>query len=250
MLRYTIFGSLIACLPAGFPAAQGTADIVEYAAEYEVRYKGRHVANAEFSVARTAENRYEFRSTTRARGIWRIASPGPAEESSDFEVRGDQIVPLRFEYQDGSRKGEDNFAISFDEAAGEIHIDGQTGRQTLAFEAGLLDRGSLQVALMLDAAACELPGPYRYVDDDGQRIYRYEQLESRIAETGVGDLHTVRFSQQREGSSRTTVLWLASELAYLPVRIEQIRDGEIETSFTLDDLTGLERSTAGCSGFG
>lgn len=247
MLRSAAIVLLLAYLSAGMVNAAGPADVIEYSAEYDAEYKGRRVARAEFSVSRLAENRYEFRSMTRARGIWRIASPQPALEISEFETRDGLIVPLRFEYQDGSRKGEDNFSIDFDAAAGKIRIDGPE-THTLDLEEGLLDRGSLQVALMRDVAACELPGPYRYVDDDGERTYRYERLEDRIAETGVGDLETVRFSQQREGSSRTTVLWLAADLAYLPVRIEQIRDGEVETAFTLEDVAGIERSE-GCSGF-
>lgn len=248
MLRYAAIGLLFAYLPAGTVSAADPEDILEYTAQYEVRYKGRRVARAEFTVTRLAENRYEFRSTTQARGIWRVLSPQAALEISEFETRAGLIAPVRFEYQDGSKKGEDNFSIEFDATSGEIHIDDQEGRQTLALEEGLLDRGSLQVALMRDAAACEVPGPYRYVDDDGERMYRYEQLDDRTAETGIGDLDTVRFSQQSEGSSRTTVLWLAAELAYLPVRLEQIRNGEVQTVFTLEDVAGIERA-GDCSSF-
>jgi hypothetical protein len=223
--------------------------VIEYVAEYEVRYKGRRVATAEFSVTANQEDGYVFRSSTRARGIWRLASPDPAIELSQFSIDGDQIVPSRFEYQDGSRKGEDNYSVSFDSANGQARVTGPNGAADYPFDRGLLDRGSLQVALMQDLGRCTTPGPYRYVDDDGIRSYSYERLEDLETETGIGMLETVRFSQQREGSSRTTILWLAPSLRYLPVRIEQLRDGEVETVFTLEDANGIEGGFSACSGF-
>jgi hypothetical protein len=244
----------IASLAAGLSAATAYSAepgaIVEYAAEYEVRYKGRRVARANFNVTADGGGNFVFNSSTRARGILRLASPRPAVEWSQFRLTEDQIVPLNFRYEDGSRSGEDNYSLEFDSAAGEVRVTGPAGRSSVPFETGLLDRGSLQVALMRDLGACRHPGPLRYVDDDGVSEYRYERLDDLAVETGIGTLDTIRFSQRREGSSRTTILWLAPELAYLPVRIEQIRDTEIETVFSLEVLSGLERSESACSSFG
>jgi len=233
---------LIHSLPAVEPA-----EVVEYTAEYEVRDGRRRVARAEFSVRQVADGRYVFNSSAQARGIYRLVLPDPAIERSEFVLNGDRIVPLSFRYEDGSRSGEDNYSVEFDAAAGEARVSGPAGAGTFPFDEGLLDRGSLQVALMSDLAACRSPGPYTYVDDDGIRTYHYEQLEDRPAETGIGTLETVRFSQQRQGSSRLTHIWLAPDLAFLPVRIEQVRDGEIDTAFTLEDVEGLEPRS--CSGF-
>ncbi len=41
------------------------------------------------------------------------------------------------------------------------------------------------------------------------------------------------------GSSRTTWLWVAPELRFLPVRIEQRRDGEVQTAFKLVSVSDL-----------
>jgi hypothetical protein len=226
-------------------AEQG--QIARYSAEYEVEYKGRRVARAEFSVTEDSAGQFVFNSTTQARGVWRLASPGPAIEWSRFRLDGNAIVPSSFRYEDGSRKGEDNYTLEFDASGGNVLINGPNGASSLPFEAGLLDRGSLQVALMYDLSACRLPGPYRYVDDDGVTEYHYERLEDMSAATEIGTLDTIRFSQQRDGSSRRTILWLAPELSYLPVRMEQIRDGEIETVFSIESLTGLERQASSCS---
>jgi hypothetical protein len=39
-----------------------------------------------------------------------------------------------------------------------------------------------------------------------------------------------------------TSLWVAPELRFLPVRIEQRRDGEVQTAFELVKLEGLSAS--------
>lgn len=242
-------GAALALLTGSEEASAETGDIVEYQSEYEVRYKGRRVARATFSVTAGEDGEHVFQSVTRARGIWRLASPNPAMETSRFSVAGERLVPIQFDYQDGSRKGEDNYMVEFDRPGDQVRIASAGGILELPLEDGLLDRGSLQVALMYDLSACRAPGPYRYVDDDGIRTYEYERVDDLDTETGIGTLSTIRFSQSREGSSRTTNLWLAPDLQYLPVRIEQLRDGSVETVFTLEDVDGIERRNRSCSGF-
>jgi hypothetical protein len=232
---------------AAFAAEPGA--VAEYTAGYEVRNGGRHVANAEFRVARGEGGSFVYESSARARGMLRLLRPDPAVELSEFRAADDGVVPIGFRYEDGSRKGEDNFAVEFDRDAGLVRVTGPSGALTEPLEPGLLDRGSLQVELMRDLAACRLPGPYRYVDDDGIGEYRYERLEDLETQTGIGTLDTVRFAQRREGSSRETILWLAPALRFLPVRIEQIRNGELDTSFVLEELAGIAREAPPCPAF-
>lgn len=218
----------------------------EYTASYDVDYKGRRAARAVFAVSADGPGQYRFRSATEARGLYRLASPRPVVESSRFEVTDGNIRPLAFEYEDGSRRGEDNYSIEFDHARGQLRLTAAGQTRDLPLEDGLLDRGSLQVALTLDLAQCRQAGPYRFVDDDGLRSYYYERLEDLPAETGAGRFQTLRLAQRREGSSRSTVLWLAPELDYLPVRIEQSRDGEIETVLLLESIEGIRKRSASC----
>jgi hypothetical protein len=233
---------------AAIPAA-AQLQIAEYRASYEVRNGGRRAADAEFSVVAAADGEYVYRSVTEARGLLKLVAPNPATEESRLRLAGDALVSMQFNYVDGSRKGEDNFSIAYDTAAGQIRIMRTDGAETLPYEADLLDRGSLQVAVMRDLARCRQPGTYRWIDDDGIKTYRYERLDDAVAETGAGDFPTLRFRQQREGSSRQSILWLAPSVSYVPVIVEQIDDGETETVFTLNDITVTTPATSTCSGF-
>jgi hypothetical protein len=78
-------------------------------------------------------------------------------------------------------------------------------------------------------------------DDDSVTDYDYMDNGATTTPTGLGALATTQLVQHREGSSRTNYLWVAPSLKFLPVRIEQRRDGEITTAFTLTSVTGLDQ---------
>lgn len=223
--------------------------IALYRASYEVRHEGRRAANAEFSVVAAGNGEYVYRSVTEVRGLLKLIAPNPATEQSRMRLSRNDLLTLQFDYEDGSRKGEDSFSIAYDIAAREIRISRADGTQVLPYEPDLLDRGSLQVAVMRDLASCRLPGSYRWVNDDGITVYRYERLEDREADTGAGSFATMRFRQQREGSSRQSILWLAPSQSFVPVIVEQMDDGVTETVFTLSEITVTAPATAECSGF-
>jgi hypothetical protein len=97
----------------------------------------------------------------------------------------------------------------------------------------------LKAAVMRDLAAKGLPGPYEITDEDSVGTYEYTDGGAATLETGVGSLETRIFVQQRAGSSRSTWMWVAPSLDFLPVRVEQRRDNEVQTSFLLTSVEGL-----------
>jgi hypothetical protein len=212
-----------------------------YQAIYAVEYKGKDLGTSEFAV-RYVEERdvYEFSSRTLAKGLLKLMSPNPVIERSEFRVEGERLVPLEFWYEDGSRKGEDNLHIVFDWDRQVAVVGTSDGRREMPLTTGALDRGSLQVALMRDLERTGRPGSYLLADDESVKSYDYVDNGEATTATGLGQLATRSLTQQREGSSRSTWLWLAPELRFLPVRIEQRRDGEVQTAFTLSSVEGLE----------
>ncbi|HEX6998891.1 MAG TPA: DUF3108 domain-containing protein [Gammaproteobacteria bacterium] len=226
-----------------FAAAAGHAqdDIATYEAVYDVEYRGRRLGRSEFEVRHdAATGRYVFASRTEARGlVGRLASPDPTVEHSEFVLDGDRIRPLEYRYEDGTRGGDDDLTVVFDWDAGVARVTDENGTRELPIEPGVLDRGSLQSQLMRDLATAGEPGRYRLVDDDGVQEYGYAAQGTEEVRTGAGMFEARVYVQQREGSSRSTWLWVAPALGYLPVRIEQRRDGETRTSFLLQSIEGL-----------
>lgn len=233
--------SILAVLAFAAHAAHGAdATVATYSATYRVLYKGKEAGTAEFAVRHVAEQDvYEFSSRVMAKGMLKLARPNPAVERSRFDADASGIRPLQFSYEDGSRSGDDNFSIEFDWQRRVATVSSSEARRELALPERALDRGSLQVALMRDLAASGVVQSYRLADEDGVVEYQYTDGGTATMPTGTGPVETRILTQQRVGSSRVTTLWVAPALRFLPVRIEQRRDGEVQTAFELVSVTGL-----------
>ena len=213
--------------------------IPTYRATYEVSYRNRRVGISEFSVTRDpASGIYTFASTSRFRGLLRLISPRPLVERSEFVYEQDRIRPLEYSYEDGSRRGDDNYSVVFDwdNGVATTTVEGRTVQSELA--PGTLDRGSMQVAVMLDMRASS-PDRYTLVDEDGVRVYEYSTDGEETLDTPLGTIVAQKFTQQRRGSSRRTIVWVNAELDYLPVRIEQQQNGATRTAFDLRSVEWL-----------
>jgi hypothetical protein len=233
---------VVAVLAAAAHETQGAEDptVATYTATYRAEYKGRDAGTAEFGVRYLPDRDvYEFSSRVQAKGLLKLARPNPAIERSHFRSGPDGLQPVEFWYEDGSRSGEDNFHIVFDWERRIATVSDAAGRREMAVPGDALDRGSLQVALMRDLAATGTPRTYRLADEDSVAEYEYLDNGTAAMQTGVGSVATRILTQQRTGSSRATWLWMAPELRFLPVRIEQRRDGEVQTGFTLLAVDGL-----------
>jgi hypothetical protein len=216
------------------------ATVATYTATYRVMYKGKEAGTAEYNVRYLPDrDLYEFSSRVQAKGMLKLARPNPAIDRSQFRVDATGIRPLEFWHEDGSRSGEDNLHIVFDWERRIATVSGAEIRRELALPDAALDRGSLQVALMRDLASNGAPRSYHLADEDSVAEYAYTDNGTATLATGVGSVATRVFTQKRTGSSRETWLWAAPEMRFLPVRIEQRRDGEVQTAFELVSVTGL-----------
>jgi len=213
-----------------------------YNAVYGVEYKGKSLGSSEFRVTHdAAQNSYEFTSTTTARGfLAKLAAPNPTVERSRFTLIGGRIRPVEYWYEDGSRKGDDRH-IQFDWNRHIATISDKDGRREVALEDVSLDPGSLHVALMQDLILTGKPGQYRVADSEQAKSYGFEDNGEAQTETGLGTLATHSYVQHREGSSRTTYLWVAPQLDYLPARIETRKDNEVQTALTLLSVEGIDK---------
>lgn len=238
-IKACILASL-ALLVAGELLAAERA-VPTYTASYRGSYKGRYLANAEFSVRYdAAKELYTFESRTTPRGLLKLVRPGAAIERSDFVLLDGAIRPREYWFDPGGRNDEDDLHIVFDWAAGIAKVERAQGTTEVPISPGVLDRGSMQVAVMRDMRSGGPVGPYTLIDEDSLSTYEYADEGREQVETGLGDVATQRYLQTSAGSSRSLVVFAAPDLEFLPVLIEQHRRGETETSFLLESLEGLK----------
>lgn len=238
-MRVDAAAAALLCVAAGVAtgSAHAADEVPGYDAVYEVYNRGRAVGNAEFSVTLLDAGRgiYEFRSVSRVRGLYRLFVPSPVEELSVFVLEGGQIRPLTYALHDGTRRDRNSYNIEFDWERGHAAITaGETRLEPLLLP-GTLDRGSLHVALMLlgDDFSTE---QVTLLDMDGPETHELRADGEETLDTPLGPVLTRKLIQQRLGSSRRTLVWLAPDLRTLPVRIERQNDGETRAAFQLESV--------------
>lgn len=217
--------------------------VTTYTATYGVEYKGKQAGVSDWSVRDLGDGRYEFQARITPKGMLKLVRPKPVIERSQFRVEGTHFRPLEYWYEDGSRSGEDNWHVVFDWERRIATVTTAEARREFAVPNVAIDIGTLKAAVMRDLAGTKgAPGPYEIADQDGVFTYEYTDSGPATLQTGVGALETQLFVQRRAGSSRSTWLWAAPKLNFLPVRIEQHRNDEVQTSFLLQKVEGLAAS--------
>lgn len=90
----------------------------------------------------------------------------------------------------------------------------------------MLDPLSLNLQVMWDLQRGRVPGEYRLVDETELKSYQIKNEGEETLETPLGKLRAARISQSKPGKTRITTFWFAPELHFLPVRVEQKKDGK------------------------
>ena len=217
--------------------------VATYTATYTVEYKGKQAGVSDWTVRDLGDGRYEYQARITPKGMLKLVRPKPVIERSQFRVEGTHFRPLEYWYEDGSRSGEDNWHIVFDWERHIATVSTSEARRELTVPDSAIDIGTLKAAVMRDLAGAKaVPGPYEIADQDGVFTYEYTDSGPATLQTGVGSLETQLFVQHRAGSSRSTWLWASPKLGFLPVRIEQRRNDEVQTSFLLTGVNGITAS--------
>ena len=240
MTRWWVVAAALAV--AANEANGADAPVATWSATYRVEYKGKEAGVSDWSVRDLGDGRYEFQARITPKGMLKLIRPKPTIERSQFRVEGNHYRPLEYWFEDGSRSGEDNWHLVFDWERRVATVTTSEARREIAVPDAALDIGTLKAAVMRDIAARGAPGPYEIADEDSVGTYEYTDSGPATLQTGVGSLETQLFVQRRAGSSRSTWLWAAPKLGFLPVRVEQRRNDEVQTSFLLQKVDGLAAS--------
>lgn len=221
--------ALAACLLslASLPAAAGAAALAPFVAEYAVSYGSMSVGTSHFELKTGAgPGRWVFESRSDAQGLARLVASGRLVQTSWLTVEGGEVRPQRFRFDDGSARRQEDANLAFDWREGRVTGDAKGQPVDLAIPTGTQDPVSSQLAMMVALLAGREPASLPMVDGGQLRETeaRFERRE-RVSTPG-GEFDTLVYTSRRPGGRRVTWMWLAPELQYLPVRMEQVRDGK------------------------
>ncbi len=204
------------------PLAASAAAPPPYTAQYEVRRNGDRLGTATVSFRKLANGRFELVSdTVGTDGLAAIA--GVAVNERSVLRWGDQPETVAYNYRQKMAWKSRERGLQVDAAAGRIDSTDKDNHYSPRYEAGVLDRNAVVVALMGDLAAGrngELR--YRIPDHDEMQTWVYRVGAAEQLDTPLGPQKVLRVERIRDtGNGRSTTLWMAPGRNFVPLRMLQ-----------------------------
>ena len=222
---------------APLPEPAAPEPIEPFEVDFEMRY-GLFRGDLRLNLKRDeGTNLYSYEVVTRARGMARMVRPDAATESSRFALTATGLQPLQYRLDSGDDDNEDNDSdVRFDWEAGIAHSVYEGTAKELPVEPGVLDRVTADIATIVALRAGREPGGYDMVHRNDIKRYEYRLLGEEQIEVPAGTFDTLKYMRQRPGSSRSILVWYAVDENFLPVRIDQQKNGKTSISTVATEL--------------
>ena len=216
---------------AGAPPAPQAVKPPTFVATYSVAWHGITAGGATLSLAQTGPDTYRYSSVDRADGVFRLFVGTGITQESRFQLVGGQIRPLSFRSQGGGPPEN----VRFDWASGRVIGTAKHKHVDLRLEPGTQDPGSVQIALMLAFLRGHPPSSFWMLNTDVINRFQFVRRGEATLKTPLGPLPTVLYTSHHAKARRTTYMWLAPSLDYMPARLAQRRGDS--TLFSLNILS-------------
>lgn len=236
--RLTIARFLVAgfACAGGFAAATASAEsLVPHSAEYKVKFS---VLSGRLDTRLSSSDGY-YAAIHRIEptGLAGLVADGSIEEMARFRIADDRVVPQSYQSNDTLTSDKTKADVEFDWDERRLEGTVDNAAYSHALEEFAHDRVSIQYQLMHDLLTGDKAETYVLYDIDEFKTLEISTLEARDMKVPAGGFRVVGVQHSGRGSSRVTTLWCAEELGYLPVVIEQHRDGKLQLRATLTSYT-------------
>jgi len=210
-----------------------------FQARYQVKYGSLTVGDSLLELRRdTVPGQWVLETRADARGLARLLASETLVQTSWLAVEDGHARPLRFRFDDGMERSNEDISLDFDWDAGRVRGNAKGEAVDLEISADAQDPVSNQLAAMVALLAGRPPDAYSMFDNPKRgKAYEYEFLRKERVQTEAGSFDALVYSNFRPGSDRTTHLWLAPSLQYLAVQIESYRKGKRGFSMYLKKYT-------------
>ena len=213
-----LLGTLVPCRAGTEPAPQAAVlKPPTFVATYSVAWHGITAGESVLTLRQIVPGEYEYSSVDHAHGLFSLFVPHAITQESRFRLVDGQVQPLSFR-SEGGGPPED---VRFDWTRGRVTGTAKRKQIDLKLEPGTQDPGSVQIALMMGFLAGRPPASFWMLNTDEINQFEFVRRGEATLDTPLGPLHTLLYTSHHGTARRTTYMWLAPTLDYLPVRLEQ-----------------------------
>lgn len=224
MLKRLLPLLLLLCTAPGFAA--GPDVLTPYTATYGVMTYGIRAGEAHFKLEKLADDRYRFSSKSRTTGLVSLFRHDKIAEASVFTVADDGALKAQEYHYLQTGGDERKQVIAFDWQKNVAHSIYRGDSKTLPVPPGASDPFLAQLKLSRRVARGMESGNFAVVNRNELDTYHLQVKGRDKVTVSGGTFDTVRVERSEPGSSRQTIFWLAPKLHYIPVKVEQLKDGD------------------------
>jgi hypothetical protein len=202
-------------------------DIKPFALDFDVSRNDKRLGEAKLSLERLSGETWLFRThTVGTKGLASLAGVD-IDERSEFHWVDGRPETLRYSFDQQMRFNSKQRSLSIMPNAERVSGHDDEGEFNLPYEAGLLDRNLVILALATDVAKEKQDAAYRIADKRKIDSNTYHIVGIEKVQTPRGPVDAVRVERIRSQPGRQTTTWIAPSLGFLPVRIRQVEpDGD------------------------
>jgi hypothetical protein len=203
-----------------------------YEVSYNWSWHGFIVAHSELQLTQRDANTWVYSSRSEPRGIGRLFPFHPKLESV-VRITEAGVIPLTFNATAGTTSTKRDVHVTYDWEHGRVTGTYENAKMDMALQPATQDEMSVQVALIYELVHGRTPERFLMLDKQAVREYTYALDHKETLDTSFGKVSTILFNATKQYSKRITKFWCDPNRGYLPVRVQQVNEGSIEWSLTL-----------------
>lgn len=172
-----------------------------------------------------AGNKYTYLKQTKAHGIAAFLSGDELTERSSGLRQDSLLTSQQYLHHHKNKRKERRDQLTF---TSPTQVSGQYKGEhyRLNVPNGTIDPALMELRLMDDLAA-NRPLSYRVTEKGRLKDYQFRRLGRETLSLPAGQYSCEKIQIVRDGGERSTTIWLAAELDYVPVQIRHNEEGDI-----------------------
>lgn len=207
------------------PAAYA-ATLKPYTATYSVITHGIRAGESEFKLQQIGPRRWRFSSESHTTGLVSLFRDDAISESSVFTVGNTGQFDAREYHYSHTGDDERTQNILFDWKKCLAHSTYRGDKATIKIPRDASDPFLAQLKLSQRVAKGMTEGAFTVINRNKLDVYHLRVTGKAAVVVPAGGYKTIRVERSEPGSSRKTIFWLAPKLNYVPVKVEQLKDGD------------------------
>jgi len=214
--------------------------ISPFEATFDVGNNVITAGSARLSLQRDGDE-WVYSLSTKPKGVFKLTGKGKIKEISIMDViaEGDtvRLQPKRYSYRQDKEKRRSVDAM-FDWQAKQLTYQHRGKESTLTLDGPVLDRLSVTLQAMGSLQQGYKQADVSVFDKSKLKTMEFINEGTETLKTRMGTVETIRVrSRNKDSGRRQTLTWFAPSFDYVPVKIEQLKRGELVARMT---LTGLK----------